>query len=134
MYKYHDGGKIAAGFKGKTDCGIRAVAIACQMSYTDSRKLLKEFALNGKQGSRAISKGMYRDDLDAALRSIGWEWCQPPTFVGRKARYDDVPIGRVILRMANHYAAVIDGVLLDSFDSSAKMVYGYWQQQPGEST
>lgn len=128
-YQYSDGGRESAGLKSKTDCGIRAVAIACQMDYSEARKLLKEYAAKGRQGSKAISRGIYRDDMDAALRSIGWVWYPSPRFAGRKARYSDLPQGRFIARMARHYAAVVDGVLMDSWDSSRKMVYGYWGEK-----
>lgn len=131
MYQYSDGGREAAGLKSKTDCGIRAVAIACDMPYQDARKLLKEYAQRGKQGSRMISKGVYKEDMDAALRSLGWRWVKAPTFEGRKARYSDIP-GTAIVRMAKHYAAVIDGVLYDSWDSSTKMVYGYWAKEAAQ--
>lgn len=128
MYKHDDGGRSAAGMKGKCDCGIRAVAIACQLSYLDARKLLKDYASTGKQGNRAVARGIYKDDMDAALRSLGWRWQPAPKLSGRKARYFDLPQGRLIARMARHYAAVIDGVLRDDWDSSNKMVYGYWAQ------
>ena len=128
MYIYNDGGRVEAGLKSKTDCGIRAVSIACGMSYQDSRKLVKEYAKRGKQGSRAISSGIYKEDMDAALRSLGWKWFSAPKFDGRKARYSDIP-ATAILRMAKHYAAVIDGTLHDSWDSSGKMVYGYWAKE-----
>jgi len=127
-YQYTDGGRVEAGFKSLGDCGIRAVAVACEMSYQDARKLLKEYANKGRQGSRAISHGIYKNDMDAALRSIGWQWNQAPKFKGRKARYSDIP-GRAILRMAKHFSVVIDGTLYDSWDSSHKMVYGYWSKR-----
>lgn len=126
-YQYNDGGRAVAGFKGNSDCGIRAVSIALEMPYKDSRRLLQEFARKGKQGSGQISRGIYKEDIDAALRSKGWVWRSAPKFQGRKAKYSDLPKGRVIARMAKHYAAVIDGVLMDTWDSSDKMVYGYWE-------
>ena len=126
-YQYNDGGARAAGRKGNTDCGIRSVAIACDMDYMDAVKLLKEFAKRGKAGSAAIAKGIYKEDLDAALRSIGWTWHSAPKFDGRKARYSDIE-GTAILRMASHFSVVIDGVLHDTWDSSNKMVYGYWSK------
>lgn len=126
MYLHSDGGRKDAGFKGKSgDCGVRAVAIACDIGYNEARKRLKEFAAKGNQGNKAIARGIYKDDMDAFMRSIGWEWKQAPKFEGRKARYSDIP-GRAVLRMARHFAAVVDGVLLDTWDSSRKMVYGYW--------
>ena len=127
-YQHNDGGKAGAGFKGNGDCGIRAVAIALELPYNDSRKLLKEYAKKGKQGNGQISRGIYKEDMDAALRSRDWIWRSAPKFTGRKARYQDIPRGRVIVRMAKHYAVVIDGVLLDAWNSSEKMVYGYWEK------
>ncbi len=126
LYIYNDGGRQAAGFKSKSDCGIRALAIACELSYEEARKRLKDASVVGKMGSRAISRGIYKDDFSAALKELGWEWCSAPKFEGRKARFSDLPHGRVIARMASHYVAVIDGHINDTWDSREKMVYGYW--------
>lgn len=127
MFIYNDGGREGSGFKGKTDCGIRAIAIACEVEYNDARKLLKEFAKKGKQGNAQISKGIYKEDMDAALMALGWRWISAPKILGRKARYYDLPErGIYIVRMAHHFAAVVDGNLQDVWDSSNKMVYGYW--------
>lgn len=128
MYRYSDGGRKESGVKGiGKDCAVRAVAIAVGMDYKEAKKIIKDFSANGKCGSAAISRGVYKDDLDAALRSLGWEWHKAPKFNGRKARYRDIP-GTAIVRMSKHFAAVVDGVLLDSWDSSKKMVYGYWSK------
>lgn len=128
MYIYNDGGRVEAGFKAVTDCAIRAVAIACELSYKDSRKLLQEFSAKGVLGSRAISNQVYIDDLTSALESIGWVWCKAPIFKGRKAKYSDLPMGRHIVRMKLHVAAVVNGEIHDDWDSSKYMVYGYWSK------
>jgi hypothetical protein len=99
------------------------------MDYKAARKLLREYSNKGRLGSRAISRGIYKEDMTAALKSIKWEWRPAPRFEGRKARFSDLPKGRVIARMAHHFAAVIDGELMDVFDSSGKMVYGYWVKE-----
>jgi hypothetical protein len=125
-YTYNDGGREAAGMKTKTDCGIRAVAIACELPYGEARLRLKDASSLGKMGSRAIARGIYKEDMTAALKELGYIWHSAPKFDGRKARFDDLPKGRLIARMARHYAAVIDGELHDTWDSSANMVYGYW--------
>jgi hypothetical protein len=127
-YTYDDGGREAAGLKTKTDCGIRAVAIACELSYADARARLKDASALGKMGSRAIARGIYKEDMTAALKKLGWVWRSAPKLEGRKARFSDLPKGRLIARMAQHYAAVIDGQLHDTWDSSKKMVYGYWEK------
>ena len=124
-YKFNEGGRVEAGLKSKTDCGIRAVAIATGLTYDEARTLLKYHSKKGKMGSAAISRGIYKEDMTSALATLGWVWNSAPKFVGRKARYSDIE-GKAILRMAKHYSTVIDGTLFDSWDSSHKMVYGYW--------
>jgi len=126
MFVYDDAGRKDAGFKGRSnDCAVRSVAIALAMRYKDAQKVVKEFSAKGKLGSKAISGGVFKEDLDAALLSLGWVWHKAPVFKGRKARYSDIP-GVAILRMAKHFSAVVDGELHDTWDSSDKMVYGYW--------
>lgn len=126
MFVYDDGGRLESGLKGRSgDCAVRAVSVATGMNYKDARLLIKEFAAKGKQGNKAIANGVYKEDLNAALESIGWEWRSAPKFEGRKAKYTDIS-GVAILRMARHFAAVVNGELRDTWDSSEKMVYGYW--------
>ena len=67
-----------------------------------------------------------KDVMDAVLHDLGWEWCKAPKFEGRKARCSDME-GTVIARQSKHFVAVIDGIPHDIFDSSEKMVYGYWR-------
>lgn len=128
-WTFNDGGKHCSKRKGNRDCGIRAVAIALHIPYDVSVALCKQFAHAGRMGSRSVAKGIFKQDLDALLKSHGWEWCKAPQFVGRKARAADMPAGTVIARMSHHYAAVIDGVVHDAWNSSEKMVYGYWKQK-----
>lgn len=125
-YVYTDGGRVEAGLKTKTDCGIRAMAIACNISYIEARKVLKEVSKSGKLGSAAIARGIYKEDMEVALKRYGFVRKSSPKFKGRKARYSDLPKGRIVAHMAKHFAAVIDGTLYDSWDSSGKMVYDYW--------
>lgn len=128
MFRYNDGGRSKTGSKSDTDCGIRALAICCGVDYKTSQKILRKAAKNGKNGSGQISKGIYKEDMDSALITLGWKLRPAPKFSGRKARYSDLPKGRVIARMAGHFAAVVDGVLEDTWDSRDKMVYCYWSE------
>lgn len=128
-YIYTDGGRAEAGMKTKTDCGIRAMAIACNIPYTEARKVLKEVSKNGKMGSAAIARGIYKEDMEAALSKYGFVRKSAPKIEGRKARYYDLPKGRIVAHMAKHFAAVVDGNLCDAWDSSGKMVYDYWIQE-----
>ena len=124
-FKYNDGGQTKS-LKGGY-CGVRALAIAADMDFDKAAKHLKEYTNRGKAGNRAISKGIYKDDYDAALKALGFKWHSAPKFEGRKARCSDLT-GTVIARQARHFVAVVDGVPNDIWDCSGKMVYGYWQR------
>jgi hypothetical protein len=126
MFVYNDGGREDAGFKGKTkDCAVRAMAIALDLPYAD---VYRELAQANKDAGRkkSVRRGVMKEVYSTVLSQYGWEWRSAPKFDGRKARYNDLPNGRCIARMAKHMAAVIDGDLHDSWDSRRKMVYGYW--------
>ncbi len=125
-FQYHDGGRAAAGFKGTAgDCGARAMAIALGLDY---KAVYRELALANRDAGHARSarNGVYKDVFADVLKRHGWVWRQAPHFEGRKARCSDLR-GVVIARQAGHYVAVINGVPNDVWDSSQKMVYGYWE-------
>ena len=128
-YKQNDGGRQAAGYKGTAgDCGARAIAIALGLDY---KSVYKELAQANADNGRAKSarNGISKDIYSEVLRRYGWVWMQAPKFAGRKARCSDMPAGSVIAKQANHYVAVIDGVANDIWDSTERMVYGYWAKQ-----
>jgi hypothetical protein len=142
-FKYNDGGREAAGFKGTAgDCGARAMAIALGLDY---KAVYKELAQANADNGRAKSarNGIHKDVYSEVLKKHGWVWHSAPTFkvlegyknsegkvlFGRKARCSDMPKGIVIARQASHYVAVIDGIPNDIWDCSDKMVYGYWAKQ-----
>jgi hypothetical protein len=123
-----DGGRAEAGFKGNTgDCAVRAMAVALGLDY---QACYQELALAHKEktGKKTCRQGIYKETLDKVLAKHGWTWHPAPKFDGRKARHHDMPQGVVIARMARHYAAVIDGVVHDSWDSTHKMIYGFWKE------
>ena len=128
-YKLNDGGRQAAGFKGAAaDCGARAMAIALQLDY---KAVYKELAQANCDNGRAKSahNGIMKDTYTEVLKRYGWVWHKAPQFVGRKARCNDMPKGRVIAKQARHLVAVIDGVANDTWDCTHKMVYGYWAKK-----
>ena len=127
-YNYNDGGRSQY-FKGKTgDCATRAMAIALELDYKDCYKELAaaNFVATGEKTAR---KGIYKNTLNNVLKKHGWKWNAAPKFQGRKAKYYDMPQGRVIARMSKHFVAVIDCVVWDNWDSTSKMVYGYWSKE-----
>jgi len=124
-YNFNDGGRSAY-FKGTAgDCAARAMAIGLELDYKDCYNELAK-AHRARTGKKTARDGIYKEDFNEVMKRHGWVWHSAPKFDGRKARATDMPAGRVIVQMARHYAAVVDGVVNDSWDSSEKMVYGYW--------
>ena len=126
-YIKNDGGRAAAGYKGSAgDCAARAMAIALNIPYSEAYKELAQ--ANKDHGfAKSARNGIFKETLDAVLRRHGWIWVSSPKFLGRKARCSDMPSGAVIARQSKHFVAVIDGIPHDTFNSSEKMVYGYWK-------
>lgn len=140
-YVYDDGGRREAGFKGDTgDCVTRAIAIATGVPYREvydalfasGRSLLSEKP--GLRGSASPRSGVLPEVYKPYIEGLGWAWT--PTMkigTGTHVHVDasELPTGRLILRLSRHLAAVIDGVLHDTFDCSrggTRAVYGYWSQ------
>ena len=151
---HDDGGRAAAGFRGATgDCATRAIAIASGRPYAEVYDALNDLAKRERPSSRrrrsSARTGVHRATFDRYLRSLGAVWT-PTMQIGSGCtvhlRDGELPPGRLIVRLAKHWAAVIDGVLHDTHDSSAgydlveyregysniprhvyRCVYGYWR-------
>lgn len=123
MYYYTDANSPR---KGDSYCGVRALVLATGIEWTEAERLLRHCCKNGKAGNGALSRGIYKEDYNACLEFLGYKWVAAPKFEGRKARAHDLPPGKHIASMAKHYCCVIDGDVYDTWDSSDKMVYGYW--------
>lgn len=126
-YVYNDGGRRAAGYKGNCgDCVVRAIAIALDLDYKETYlqlARLNKIAL----GKRSCRRGVSKDAYEKFLKDRGWVWHRAPKFEGRKAKHYDMPKGQVVIgRMAKHLAAVIDTTVHDTWDSTHKMIYGYY--------
>jgi hypothetical protein len=137
-YVYNDGGREAAGYKGKTgDCAVRAISIATGIPYDHNYYAINQFAQlertgKRKRGKSDARKGVYRSTFDRAMNTLGWTWT-PTMQIGSGCkvhlRAEELPKGRIICVLSRHYAAVIDGVLNDTYDCSrggTRCVYGYW--------
>lgn len=143
---FNDGGRSAAGYKGFTgDCVVRAIAIATESDYQQIYKALGRTAREYSESSRnrvarAILKkgpsprdGVHRQVYEKYItETLGWKWrslmgigtgCQV------HLRADELPKGRLILRLSKHLAAFVDGQLHDTYDCSregTRCVYGYF--------
>lgn len=133
-YVYNDGGREAAGFKGKTgDCVVRAIAIAAELpyrqvyddlSYLQSRQRVTK---RTRKGSKSVRNGTYttRKWFKDYMAGLGFEWVSCMgigTGCQVHLNADELPRGRIIVSLSRHYAAVIDGVLHDSYNSAERGV------------
>ena len=138
-FKYDDGGRAAAGFKGDTrDCVTRSVAIATGKPYEEIYGLIKELAQSERLGKRKRTKssprtGVHKPTTRKLMESLGWEWT-PTMQIGSGCkvhlRADELPSGRLVVAVTKHITAVIDGVIHDTHDCSregTRCVYGYWK-------
>ena len=148
-FVYSDGGRAAAGFRGRApgDCVTRAISIATGLPYQTVYDAVNETAKAGeKRGLRSSARsGVIRKTYEAYLATLGWTWT-PTMRIGTGCRVhmrsDELPAGRIIARLSGHLAAVVDGVILDLTDCSrggTRCVYGYFsgphvtQMLPGAS-
>jgi hypothetical protein len=134
-FTYDDGGRAAAGFKGTTgDCVCRAIAIATRAPYGEVYRDLNARTKPGREAGRrsGARTGVPMAVIHDYLRARGWYWV-PTMRVGQGTtthlRADELPSGRLIVRLSRHLTAVIDGVVHDNHDPSrdgTRCVYGYW--------
>ena len=146
-WNYNDGGRSAAGFKGRAgDCVARSIAIASGRDYREIYDLLAEGNANErrakgkKKGKRSARNGIHtkRKWFKDLMAKLGFEWT-PTMSIGSGCkvhlRDGELPAGRLVTALSGHYAAVIDGVIHDTSDPSrggSRCVYGYWKWKGGE--
>ena len=138
QFQYNDGGREDAGYKGDTgDCVTRAIAIATGMPYQEIYDLVNSYGKNERRSKNRKSKssartGVHKPTTRKILADLGWVWT-PTMQIGQGCkvhmRADELPKGRIIVKLSKHIAAVIDGVLHDNHDwtrDGTRCVYGYW--------
>ncbi len=137
-FVFDDGGREAAGFKGKTgDCVCRAIAIATEMPYKEVYDLINETAKSEraskrKRGKSSARTGVYIGTIRKVMERLGWKW-YPTMAIGKGCtvhlRKDELPSGRLVVSVSRHEVAVIDGVVHDTYDCTrdgSRCVYGYY--------
>ena len=136
-FAYNDGGRAAAGYKGRAgDCVVRAIAIAAQKPYQEVYDAINAVVLAEKvrKGRRSSARsGVGRTTYEHYLKQIGWQWV-PTMQVGSGCRVhlrtDELPNGRLVVRLSRHLTAVIDGVIHDIYNPDrrgTRCVYGYFK-------
>ena len=115
---YNDGGRFAAGYQYHVnDCVCRALSIVTERPYQSPADV--------ENVGRSESSG--RGGYPQYLTSLGFEWFPCTDIVHFSA--DELPQGRIVVQIKEHLAAVINGVLHDTYDCSRKgtvPIKGYW--------
>jgi hypothetical protein len=144
-FQVNDGGRVPAGFKGGAgDCVVRAIAIAAQLpylqvyedlhaanaAYADQRNDKLARRLNAKGASPR--NGNHRKVFHDYILGHGFDWV-PTMQVGAGCKVhllaNELPSGRLIVKVSKHLTAVIDGVIQDTHNPSrggSRCVYGYY--------
>lgn len=135
-WTYDDGGREAAGYRGKTDdCVTRAVAIATGLPYREVYQGINEAAKRERRskGKSSARTGVHKRTTRRYMESIGWQWT-PCMEIGSGCtthlRADELPDGPLVVQLSKHCAAVLNGVVHDTHDPSrggTRCVYGYYQ-------
>jgi hypothetical protein len=121
---YDDGGRAAAGYKGEAgDCVCRAIAIALEKPYQEIYEELIAYRIGLRQTKRVKGShprtGVNRTIYGRYLTEQGWRW-HPTMKIGTGCmvhlRKEELPPGRLIVRVSGHVCAMIDGVIHDTFD------------------
>lgn len=140
-YVFDDGGREAAGYKGFTgDCVCRSIAIATETPYKEVYDLINKMAKSERIGKWKRDKssarnGVYKETTRRVMEYLGWEWV-PTMTVGSGCKVhlkeDELPKGRIVVKLSKHCVAVIDGVIHDTYDPSrneTRCVYGYFKRK-----
>lgn len=135
---YDDGGRAAAGYKGRTgDCVCRAVAIAGRVPYQGVYDHIidvgKRERMTKRQGSRSHPRtGVRKRSTRRIMEHYGGVWT-PTMHIGSgttvHVRAGELPTGRIVLSVSRHVVAFIDGTVRDTHDPSRdgdRCVYGFW--------
>lgn len=128
---YTDGGMSEAGYREKSDCTVRALATATGSSYQEAHAFM---AANGRRNGRghAFSAVLSRN----RHKVLGHNTIPANIFNRARGlrtallRNPQLRKGTWIIQMPRHVVTLRNGVLLDSFDSSAKDFRNAWLVTP----
>lgn len=139
-WQFDDGGRAMAGYRGLAgDCATRAAAIVTGRSYQEVYDLIIELGSKERTSPRRKHRshprtGVHMPTMQKLMLGYGFLWV-PAMGIGTGCTVhladgelpDGVPI---VCRLSKHYAAVVDGVIRDTYDPSrdgTRCVYGWWE-------
>src|ERR1700685_3927851 len=119
-FRYHDGGRAATGYRGKTgDCVVRSIAIATGLPYQHIYDLVNRASTRERTGTRkrGISNartGVYKSTIHRVMKELGWTWT-PTMQIGSGCkvhlRPNELPSGRLVVSVSKHLTTMIDGII-----------------------
>lgn len=122
-----DGGKSEAGYGfERNDCTVRAIAVACEAPYAQAYTFM---ARNGRRKNKgAFFHSIIARNSNAVLgKSLTPIAVNPAkgirVFLQRNPQMRK---GTFVIHMTRHVAVLRNGQLVDSFDSSRKVINGAW--------
>jgi hypothetical protein len=115
------------------DCTVRALAVARAMSYGQAWQQL--YAIQGEDAATAFDLPRwlctYPDRFGVlAARGLSFPALRRQPRMTAMTFCRIYPTGRFILQMAHHVAAVVDGQLFDTWNSSSRCGYRAWEVAP----
>ena len=122
----NDAGRAEAGFPSeRSDCTVRALAVATGWSYARAWTIANEAGRKNRRGF--ILRTLVRE---AKLHGLKIETYR--RFRSRKPQVRTFcrkhPIGRYILHVSRHATGVVDGQVVDLLDNiNGRRVYEYWK-------
>lgn len=146
-FVFNDGGTER---KDYGHCVSRSIAIVTGRPFDDVFNLIKAcmratraawgkdffdgYALAAGAKKTSPARGVPMPIVHQVLKELGFVWV-PTMAIGQGCtvhmRSDELPAGRILVRLSGHVTAVIDGVEHSTYDSSrngTRCVYGYWHQ------
>lgn len=125
----NDGGKSDAGFKRETnDCTVRALAVACDVPYSEAYTFMAQNGRRKNKGSY-FQQVIWRNNGEILGRTLVDDRTIKPAKGTKTAflRNPQLRRGTWLVHMTHHVAVMKDGQLIDSFDSSRKVIDGAWK-------
>jgi len=150
-FKFDDGGRKAAGYKGDADdCVTRALAIvliqtgrmnnpakAYQSIYDEIFQMQKECYKRKRKTRRKTApsprEGTYKKVTKEILQKYGGEWkatMQIGSGCQVHLRANELPSGIIVASVSKHITTMIDGCVYDTHNPArggTRCVYGYWK-------
>ena len=128
-FRKHDAGALSRP-KGapKQDCQVRALATARGIPYDEAWQLLYLVQCELRRCTFALVESLFAGDTRfGVIRTLAFPAVRGQARMTGAVFCERYRKGRYILRMAHHAAAVKEGVLYDTWDSSSKCTYAAWE-------